>query len=46
MYGPSVSENPGKLGLQSLGSLVNFEVTGHNFLENYDRSGKLRLEKV
>ena len=36
----------GKLGLQSLGFPANFDFTGHNFPGNFDRSGKLRLEKV
>ena len=38
--------NPGKSGLQSLGFLVNFDVDFKTFPGNYDRSGKLSLEKV
>ena len=38
--------NPGKLGLQSLGFLVNFDVDFKNFPGNYDWSGQLSLEKV
>ena len=44
--GAAGKEDPGKVRLQSRGFPVNFDVNGQSFPENYDRSGKLRLEKV